>query len=73
MIASPSLFAAKVGRTDSFMRFLRIFGFSLILTGLVRNIASIITVGDGFARSRDGAVIHLHTVCAHIGDGAVFI
>ncbi|MCY1172532.1 hypothetical protein D9M73_126680 [compost metagenome] len=55
------------------MRFLRVLGLGLVDARLVGNVARIIAIGDGMARGRDRARIHLHAVGPHVGDRAILI
>ena len=73
MIARARLVAAKLGRADRFMRFLRILRLGLILARLFGQVSAVIAVRDRLARGGNGAAVHLHAVGSHIGDRAILI
>ena len=73
MIARSGAFLAEIGGTDGFMRFLRVLGFGRVNAWFVRDVGRIIALGDGPARGRNRAVVHLHTIGAHVRDRAVLV
>ena len=73
MIAAADLVLRKVGRTDRFVRFLRVLRLGLILARLVGDIAAIVARRDRLARGADRAAVHLDAVGTHVSDRAVLI
>ena len=73
MIAWACLILAEIGWTDGFVRFLRVLRLGLVNARLFGQISAIKTIRYGLARSRNGAVIHLHTIGPHISYCTVLV
>jgi hypothetical protein len=61
----------EVGRSDGFMRLLRVFGLGLVFARGGRHIVVAIKLGDETADGRDRFGHDLHAVGPHIGDQAL--
>src|SRR3546814_15359512 len=73
MITAAGLVLAEIGRSDRFMRFLRVLRLGLILARLVGDIAAVVARRDRLACGADRAAVHLDAVGSHVGDRAVLI
>ena len=62
--------AQDVGRTDGFVRFLRVLGLGLVVARLGRDIGRAETLADGLTRLGDALGRHIDAVRTHIGDQA---
>src|SRR3546814_15171080 len=71
MITAAGLVLAEIGRSDRFMRFLRVLRLGLILARLVGDIAAVVARHDRLACGADRAAVHLDAVGSRVGDGAV--
>ena len=60
--------ARQIGRTDGFVRFLRVLGLGLVLARRVRHIGVAVILADHLARLRDRRTVDLHAVGSHIGN-----